>query len=232
MKTTLRLQPSNTKAPPISRFSPILSPHQSIKVQPEHDQTEREADRLADQALAGSTRAGKHPEGSPNRAAPNPDRFSIGSGQPVEPTLRQDMEHRFGHDFSQVRVHAGSVAAQSARQINALAYTLGSDIVFAENRFAPSSSSGRSLLAHELAHVTQQSSLQPSEAATIRRKANTSPTSQVSNVLLDKLKTGEQGSSEEKLPLTPQVLARQMSRSVTGSRPGSPDDSSRRARQQ
>ncbi|MDI1292348.1 MAG: DUF4157 domain-containing protein [Methylobacter sp.] len=206
MKSTLRLQPSNTKTAPVSRFSPILSPHQSIKVQPEHDQTEREADRLADQALAGSTRAGKHTEGSPHRAAPNPDRLSIGSGQPVEPTLRQDMEHRFGHDFSQVRVHAGSVAAQSARQVNALAYTLGSDIVFAENRFAPSSSSGRSLLAHELAHVTQQSNLQPSEAATIRRKANTNPTSHVSNVLLDKLKTGEQGNAEEKLPLTPQVL--------------------------
>jgi Domain of unknown function (DUF4157) len=61
------------------------------------------------------------------------------------------------HDFSRVRVHTGARAAESARAVNALAYTVGSDIVFAGGRYAPSTTSGQRLLAHELAHVIQQS---------------------------------------------------------------------------
>lgn len=66
------------------------------------------------------------------------------------------MESRFGHDFSQVRVHDDSTAAESARAVNALAYTVGRDVVFDTGRYAPHSASGRHLLAHELAHVLQQ----------------------------------------------------------------------------
>lgn len=77
-------------------------------------------------------------------------------GQPLEPTVRAALEPRFGHDFSRVRVHTGSRAAESARAVNALAYTLGRDVVFAAGQYAPATAKGQKLLAHELTHVLQQ----------------------------------------------------------------------------
>jgi Domain of unknown function (DUF4157) len=67
------------------------------------------------------------------------------------------MEDRFGHDFSKVRVHSDPLAASSARAVDAQAYTVGSQIVFGAGRYN-SSADGQHLLAHELAHVVQQSS--------------------------------------------------------------------------
>jgi hypothetical protein len=66
------------------------------------------------------------------------------------------MESRFGHSFARVRVHHDSLAAASAKAVNANAYTVGRDIVFAAGRYAPQTPHGRQLLAHELAHVVQQ----------------------------------------------------------------------------
>jgi hypothetical protein len=66
------------------------------------------------------------------------------------------MEPRFGHDFSQVRVHTDAKAAESARAVNALAYTVGRNVVFEEGQFVPSTNVGKQLLAHELAHTVQQ----------------------------------------------------------------------------
>jgi hypothetical protein len=77
-------------------------------------------------------------------------------GAPLQPTLRKDMERRFGDDFSRVRVHTGATAQRSARALNAHAYTLGNDIVFGAGKFAPGTATGQSLLAHELAHTVQQ----------------------------------------------------------------------------
>jgi hypothetical protein len=68
------------------------------------------------------------------------------------------MEPRFGFDFSHVRVHADSHAAEAARTVNARAFTLGSSVVFGAGRYAPGTSEGRQLLAHELTHVVQQGS--------------------------------------------------------------------------
>jgi hypothetical protein len=78
-------------------------------------------------------------------------------GRPLEPSVRRDMEQRFGHDFSQVRLHRGSAAERSAEAVNARAYTVGQDIVFGAGEYAPTSNEGRKLLAHELAHTVQQS---------------------------------------------------------------------------
>ena len=78
-------------------------------------------------------------------------------GQPLDAGTRTFMESRFRHDFSQVRVHTDTRAAQSARAVNALAYTVGSSIVFDSRRYAPETQSGRELLAHELTHVAAQS---------------------------------------------------------------------------
>jgi Domain of unknown function (DUF4157) len=82
--------------------------------------------------------------------------LNSGGGQPLDPATRAFMEPRFGHDFSQVRVHTDARAAQSVRAVNAIAYTAGSNVVFGPGRYEPSSIQGRSLLAHELTHVLQQ----------------------------------------------------------------------------
>ncbi len=77
-------------------------------------------------------------------------------GRPLDRETRNSMEPRFGQDFSTVRVHSDARAAESARAVNALAYTVGSDVVFADGEFRPSEPQGQTLLAHELTHVVQQ----------------------------------------------------------------------------
>jgi len=79
------------------------------------------------------------------------------AGQPLESGVQAFMESRFEHDFSHVRAHTDTRAAESARAVNALAYTVGQDVVFAGGQYAPRTTAGRHLLAHELSHVIQQS---------------------------------------------------------------------------
>ncbi|HEY8410024.1 MAG TPA: DUF4157 domain-containing protein, partial [Pyrinomonadaceae bacterium] len=79
------------------------------------------------------------------------------SGLPLDPTTRAWLEPRFGHDFSNVRVHTDARAAESAHAVNALAYTVGHDVVFGPGQYAPNTDRGNRLLAHELTHVVQQS---------------------------------------------------------------------------
>jgi hypothetical protein len=143
-----------------------------LRINGPDDAYEREADRVAGQVVSrpASRSAG---DGPPRiqRYAPNEsgqahavpasvERVLAGPGRPLEPAVSQDMEQRFGHDFSRVRVHSGAAAEQSAREVNALAYTVGPNVVFGEGRFAPGTSEGRRLIAHELTHVLQQSSLE------------------------------------------------------------------------
>jgi hypothetical protein len=73
------------------------------------------------------------------------------AGQSLDPQTRLAMEARFDHDFSHVRIHSGRVTGGGN------AYTVGSHIVFRPGRYAPHTREGRELLAHELAHVVQQS---------------------------------------------------------------------------
>ena len=79
------------------------------------------------------------------------------AGRPLGDTTRRTMEAHFGHDFANIRIHDDSIAAQSARSVDARAYTVGRDIVFDASLYAPDTRAGRHLLAHELAHVVQQS---------------------------------------------------------------------------
>jgi hypothetical protein len=76
-------------------------------------------------------------------------------GQPLEPDTRADMEQRFGEDFGLVRVHTDARAAESARAVQAKAYTVGQDVVFDRGKFAPETQVGMKLLAHELVHTLQ-----------------------------------------------------------------------------
>lgn len=90
--------------------------------------------------------------------SPVHDVVGSGGGSPLDADTRADMESRFGHDFGDVRVHTDGGAHESARSVNAQAYTVGSNIVFQRDRYDPSSVEGRHMLAHELTHVVQQRS--------------------------------------------------------------------------
>jgi hypothetical protein len=83
-------------------------------------------------------------------------------GQPLDDITRNYFEPRFGRDFGDVRIHADAESALTANALSARAYTVGRDVVFGAGEYAPQSSAGRRLLAHELAHVVQQDS-QPAQ---------------------------------------------------------------------
>jgi len=93
---------------------------------------------------------------SGNVAAPDNILNALGPGQPLDPGTRAFMEPRFGRDFRYVRVHINGKAAESARAVNALAYTVGAHIVFGAGQYAPHTRQGRWLFAHELTHAAQQ----------------------------------------------------------------------------
>jgi hypothetical protein len=83
-------------------------------------------------------------------------------GQPLDSASRSFFEHRLGHDFSAVRIHTGPREAESAGAVNALAYTVGRDIVFGAGQYSPGTNASQRLLGHELTHVIQQSGRAPS----------------------------------------------------------------------
>jgi uncharacterized protein DUF4157 len=94
---------------------------------------------------------------APGQAFVNPVVHDFnGGGQPLNESARSFFEPRFGYAFDKVRVHTGGRATESARAVNALAYTRGHDIVFAPGQYAPETVAGQRLLAHELTHVMQQ----------------------------------------------------------------------------
>jgi hypothetical protein len=95
------------------------------------------------------------------------------AGQPLDAQVRSFMEPRFGdgrfdRDFSRVRVHTDARAAQSASEVNALAYAVGDHLIFGPGQYAPESTPGKALIAHELAHVVQQQSA-PTAPPVLRR---------------------------------------------------------------
>jgi hypothetical protein len=133
------------------------------------DVYEQEADRIADRVMAASVHSAVsvappriqcytgQATGQTGTAPESVAHVLASSGRPLDPVLRQDMEQRFGHDFSQVRVHTDAKATESAHAVSARAYTVGHDIVFAEGHYDPGVKEGRKLLAHELTHTIQQS---------------------------------------------------------------------------
>jgi hypothetical protein len=94
-------------------------------------------------------------------AAPEVESVISSPGRPLDRETRRYMESRIGFDFSKVRIHTDSRAAASTKSLNARAYTVGNNIVFGPGRFAPNTTRGRRLLAHELTHTVQQARSQP-----------------------------------------------------------------------
>jgi hypothetical protein len=134
------------------------------------DAYEQDADRIASQVMGkSSVEVGGAPlhiqrlaaEPAHTEAAPGSvNRALSDRGAPLQSELRQGMEQRLGADFADVRVHTGPAATQSAQDVNALAYTVGHDVVFDAGRYAPGTSEGQRLVAHELTHVMQQTGSQ------------------------------------------------------------------------
>lgn len=135
-----------------------------LRVNGPGDALEQEADRLAERvlsmpqpshALHASAVSTATATGTTEAPAVVGEALSE-SGAALDADTRAFFEPRFGYDFSRVRIHASSLAERSADAVGARAFTVGSDVVFAPGEYAPGSSSGRRLLAHELAHVMQQ----------------------------------------------------------------------------
>jgi uncharacterized protein DUF4157 len=132
------------------------------------DSYERQAESVAAEVMNGGARlfANKVPSSKlqrSTRGGVTPPRTvaSLGLGSPsrrLDDLTREFMEERFDWDFGHVRLHTDHRAAESAGRMDARAYTVGDHVVFGAGEYAPSSSAGRKLIAHELAHVIQQSS--------------------------------------------------------------------------
>jgi len=114
------------------------------------------------------------------------DLLATEAGRPLPPATRREMAARFGHDFTGVRVHDGAAAARSARDVDAAAYTVGSDVVFGDG-FDPDRPGGRLLLAHELAHVVQQDGIVPGDVPSLLSRAGTPAERDADRAALDAL---------------------------------------------
>ena len=97
-------------------------------------------------------------QAEPNGIPPIVHEVLRSPGQPLDAQTRAFMEPRFGYDFGEVRIHTDNRAAASARAVNALAYTVGRNIVFGAGEYSPNSVTGKEVIAHELTHVLQQAS--------------------------------------------------------------------------
>jgi Domain of unknown function (DUF4157) len=117
------------------------------------------ADVLRLQRLAGNSGVSALLADREEDDGPSPVKEVVGSGgDALDAATRQDMEARLGHDFGDVRVHTDAPATESAKSVNAHAYTVGNHVVFQREQYAPGTDDGRKMLAHELTHVIQQRS--------------------------------------------------------------------------
>ena len=127
--------------PPVGQITPLVQ----RQVEPEEEEEE----------LQAKATSGHISEANPNLES---DIQSLkGGGQPLSENDRAFFEPHFGRDFSKVRVHADTLGAEAARTVNARAFTVGRDVIFGAGHYAPGTSEGRRLMAHELTHVLQQS---------------------------------------------------------------------------
>ncbi|MEP7359027.1 MAG: DUF4157 domain-containing protein, partial [Anaerolineales bacterium] len=178
-----RPAPAAAVSAPVSRG---LAVQPKLQVGPAGDQYEQEADRMAAEVLAMPAEQAAPGQSPLQRQAEDEEvqtkaqdpragfeagsefedqlRGQKGGGAPLPNTLRSFMEPRLGADFSGVRLHTGSEAAQLNRSISAQAFTHGQDIFLGEGKENVESSAGKQLLAHELTHTIQQG------AAPVRRK--------------------------------------------------------------
>ena len=135
------------QTPVIQRVCPECE--QELQRQPLEEENEEE-----EETLQAKSKHGETPSVTPNLES----RINSlkGGGQSLDSASRSFFEPRFGHDFSNVRVHSDSAAADTAKSINARAFTLDNHVVMGSGEYQPNSPSGKRLLGHELTHVMQQ----------------------------------------------------------------------------
>lgn len=150
---TIQAKAMPGQTPEIQRMCPGFGEE---SVQRQEDSPEEE-DLEGDEELQAKSKPGETPAVIPGLES----RISSmkGGGQPLNATARAFFEPRFGHDFSQVRVHTDKAAADTAKAIHARAFTLGNHVVMGSGEYQPNSPSGQRLLGHELTHVVQQGDL-------------------------------------------------------------------------
>jgi hypothetical protein len=119
------------------------------------DGQEREANAVADAIVSGRHRHPGRLSDRPATTAASQLPY-VGPGYPLPPALRTSLEPRLGHAFGDVRIHTDARAKESAQELGARAYTLGTDIAFADGEYSPGTTTGLHLIAHELTHVVQQ----------------------------------------------------------------------------
>ena len=161
-RTDIRLQQHSNEGR--GQFPAIQK--KSLEVSHPTDADEKEADEVARKVVDGQSAEINETAGAVNRkgegAAETTPEFhsklkgSKGDGRPLDDATRSEMESKMGADFSRVSIHTGSDAIEMSKEIRAKAFTHGTDIYFNAGNYNPSSSRGRSLLAHELAHTIQQ----------------------------------------------------------------------------
>lgn len=126
------------------------------KVSQPNDPQEREAERLANRsAQPEQNRAKVDDEAAKTAVLPKLPELT-GKGRPLTATEKAETEAKLGGNFDDVRIHTDPQASQMAEQLNARAFTYGSDIVMADGQYTPHTQTGQQLLSHELAHVVQQ----------------------------------------------------------------------------
>ena len=147
---------------------------------PQEQEARRLASELANEPSQDTDRPTPHAQTEPGSvppdqtAAPALPGAAAGDGRPLPMGERATFEPRLGLDLSQVRLHTGPQASRLSRSLNARAFTLGRDIYFAEGQSASGTPEGRTLLAHELTHVAQQTGVRgrtPGEAGPVTQTA-------------------------------------------------------------
>ncbi|HEY5751979.1 MAG TPA: DUF4157 domain-containing protein [Chthoniobacterales bacterium] len=136
--------------------------HARLRVAAPHDHCEREANCVADAVMrmpqrgAGARATTQGMTGGIASLVGDGVQSLNGRGRALSQPMREFFDRRFGHDFGHVRIHTDAHAADLAESIQARAFTVGRDIVFGAGEYAPDTSRGRELMAHELTHVAQQ----------------------------------------------------------------------------
>ncbi len=112
-----------------------------------------------------------------------------GGGQPLPTSTRAFFEPRFGYDFNEVRIHTDTQSAENSRAFNAKAFTIGRDIVFGSGQYAPGTSAGKKILAHELTHVIQQCGASGKSFQTVQTKGRKSKSLKIPPTKTEVLRT-------------------------------------------
>ncbi|MFF7650932.1 DUF4157 domain-containing protein [Streptomyces sp. NPDC007983] len=110
---------------------------------------------IRDDRSSQSAKRRKRKERAGKARTPEPKDIVSGAGQPLDPSVRRDLEEQLGHDLSRVRLHTDRDAGHLTELLGADAVAVGQDIFFREDTYRPGTTEGQRLLAHELLHTVQ-----------------------------------------------------------------------------